>query len=267
MDYKDKNIWSAFSISRRLAIDSITGITAALSVAPIMMIIDKAVVQTSTNSSPIFQNAAQGLINTIRNPFQTIKSPEFKWIGLVYGSTYVAANTIDSLCKIYHCSDVIPKLVGVTGVNMTLCILKDRAYAKMFGNPNSSKVGMSSLGLWFVRDVLTISAAFVLPSRLSQLINNLGVEQSKANNIALFTLPIIFQLILTPIHLLGYDYYNFPVRKFKERVAYILPKYWSTTSIRMIRMGAAYGLGGLGNKTYRNKINSRIEGDNWNTNY
>jgi hypothetical protein len=50
----------------------------------------------------------------------------------VYGPTYVAANTIDNACKHYQRSDVLPKLFGVTLVNMVMSILKDKAFAVYF---------------------------------------------------------------------------------------------------------------------------------------
>lgn len=103
------------------------------------------------------------MINTIKNPLKSLVSPEFKWIFLIYGSTYVSANTIDSFCKINHISDVIPKLIGVTAINTTMSIFKDRAFAQMFGNSNGQKVKMNSLMIWLLRDTLTISSAFILP--------------------------------------------------------------------------------------------------------
>ena len=97
-------------------------------------------------------------------PLKFFSSRQFLWIFAVYGPTYVAANTIDSLCKIYRTDDIMPKLVGVTFVNMVMSILKDRAYAWYFASkPSTRPVGMISLSIWFLRDVATIGGAFIVP--------------------------------------------------------------------------------------------------------
>lgn len=76
----------------------------------------------------------------------------------------MAANTIDSLCKIYRTDDILPKLIGVTMINMVMSILKDWAYARYFASkPSTKPVGIVSLGIWFLRDVATIGGAFVVP--------------------------------------------------------------------------------------------------------
>lgn len=116
---------------------------------------------------------------------------EFLWIIAVYGPTYIAANTIDSLCKIYRKNDIVPKLVGVTFVNMIMSILKDRAYARYFASkPMAVPVGMISLAFWLVRDVSTIGAGFVIPSRLSKVVEKTGMEEDNAENFAQMASPI-----------------------------------------------------------------------------
>lgn len=93
------------------------------------------------------------------------------------------------------------------------------------------------------------------------------MSSNAAHQLSLFSLPIAFQVILTPIHLLGFEYYNFPERKFSDRIKFLLPKIAPSIGIRMLRMGAAYGLGGVGNKTYRNYFHTNSEGKNWDSNY
>lgn len=92
------------------------------------------------------------------------------WIVAVYGSTYMTANTIDSICKITNTSDIYPKLICVTAVNMTLSILKDWAFAKYFGRKVNNNVGKISMALWLARDVISMAAAFVIPSWSSNLL-------------------------------------------------------------------------------------------------
>jgi len=52
---------------------------------------------------------------------------------------------------------------------MTMSILKDRAFAYYFGSNMKGKVGVASMGLWLIRDVLTMAGAFILPAKLSAM--------------------------------------------------------------------------------------------------
>ena len=254
-------------IFRRIGLDWVSGVCAAFTAAPVIMMIDKAVVQKSGGSATISASIKESMLSLMKNPIRFILKKEFLWIMFVYGSTYMAANSIDSLCKIYHKSDLFPKLIGVTAVNMTASILKDRAFAYSYGNKVMNKVGLVSMMLWLVRDVLTVAGAFVLPSRLAYLFQKTGMDQKTSQKVTQMTLPVTFQIALTPIHLLGYDHYNFATRKFGERLTYIRGVYPSTLAIRMVRMGTAYGIGANNNSTFRHALISRFEGEDWNKSY
>jgi hypothetical protein len=267
----ESNYWSGPEktgrIMRRILCDCASGLLAALTVSPIMMTVDKAVVESASGNKTLLRSVKGTVLGIVKAPLRFVCSREFMWIFFVYGSTYMTANSIDSVCKISHTSDTIPKLVGVTAVNMTASIMKDRAFAYYFGRKVSNKVGSISLLLWLLRDVLTIAAAFVIPSRASKYFQEQGVSKEKADKSSLFAFPVLFQFILTPIHLLGYDFYNFKTRTMKERIGYLRPTYLSTVGIRMIRMGGAYGIGGVNNKQFRNNFISRFEGAGWDSSY
>ena len=79
--------------------------------------------------------------------------------------------------------------------------------------------------------------------------------------------PILFQFVLTPLHLLGYDIYYHPALGVKKRFLGILSIYPSTLFIRMIRMGGAYGIGGVSNRYFRDRFISQYEGKDWDDNY
>lgn len=109
----------------------------------------------------------------IKHPIKFVGEKSFKWILLVYGSTYMTANSIDSVSRhydLFNNSINYLQLFGVTFVNMFLSILKDRAFAKIYGK-EVTKVPVKSLAIWFLRDVLTIAAAFTLPGKLAEYIS------------------------------------------------------------------------------------------------
>jgi hypothetical protein len=251
---------------------SLSGLLAALTAVPIIMAVDKAVVQSTADSKISIMSSFKSTCGSFfKSPISVIKSPEFRWIWFVYGTTYIAGNTIDSLCKIYGINDLYPKLLGVTALNMTASVLKDRAFAKMFGaaGQTSAQVGAISLAIWLVRDILTVANAFVLPDRMSHSLVTSGIVDSDpvAKTVTQFACPVLAQFALTPLHLFGYDVYNRPGLSFNDRIKYLSPKYFPSVGIRMVRMGAAYGIGGVNNRHFRDYFVSMVEGPNWDNNY
>ncbi len=152
---------------------------------------------------------------------------------------------------------------------MTMSILKDRAFALYFGKSAKGKtVQPISLFFWLIRDVLTMAGAFVIPSRLALLLQRrMGLSEEIAQNTSQFFCPVFFQFALTPIHLIGYDYYNYPDKKIPQRVSYLAKMYPQSVGIRMIRMGGAYGIGGVNNRNFRDYLISKFEGNGWDESY
>lgn len=179
----------------------------------------------------------------------------------------MAANSIDSISKHYNLfqnSTNYLQLFGVTFVNMFLSILKDRAFAKIYGK-EVTKVPITSLGIWFIRDVLTIAAAFTLPSVAAEIISNkFNLSKSLCLNSTQFGCPILLQLVSTPLHLIGYDMCFNLKSNIWQRAHFLQQNYLPSTSIRMVRMMSAYGIGGINNRLLRNKFISSFEGPNWN---
>lgn len=105
----------------------------------------------------------------------------------------MTANSIDSITKhydLFNNSTNYLQLFGVTLVNMYLSILKDRAFAKIYGK-EVTKVPFKSLAIWFVRDVLTIAAAFTIPGKLAECISaQYNLSKSLCLNTTGFTCPI-----------------------------------------------------------------------------
>ena len=94
-----------------------------------MLIVDKAVVENASGKNKLLTSVRYTCKEILFKPHIFFRRKEYKWILLVYGATYMAANSIDSLCKHYKMDVTRYKLFGVTAVNMSLSILKDRAFA------------------------------------------------------------------------------------------------------------------------------------------
>lgn len=97
-------------------------------------------------------------------PVKFVKSPQFLWIWLVYGSTYLAANVVDTVCKGKNMDSALPKWIATSTTNTSTCIAKDRAFAKLFGaTTTSGPVPLGSYGAWLGRDLLSMAVFFSLP--------------------------------------------------------------------------------------------------------
>lgn len=259
--------FGSIELANRIGIDFLSGIICGIVVAPVLATVDKAVVENASGKTSLTQSVKNSICEIARNPFIYMSSFEFLWILCVYGMTYMAFNATDSLCKIFHVNDILPKLFFVTLVNMAASIMKDRAFAQKFGVSEKQKVRAISLLIWFVRDVMTIASAFLLPPVVAVMLEGYGMSSGHAINFSQLICPIIMQLILTPLHLLGLDLSNFPEDTARVRILRLFKLYPFTTFLRMIRMGIAYGVGGVGNKYVRGSLHTMNEGVDWDNRY
>ena len=74
-----------------------------------------------------------GFKTLFTHPVTFVKQPSFLFIWGVYSGTYVVANSIEALCDRSHTNPFFPKFIGSSITNVTLSVLKDKAFARMFG--------------------------------------------------------------------------------------------------------------------------------------
>lgn len=265
MDSKHQNDHKGqINLKLRLLCDTTAAFGAALFGCPIIKIVDISVTMGMSGKMKMSEAALDLVKKLIITPHKFFFSKNFAWIYQVYLLTYTANNCIDSICRIYQINDVLPKLIGVTAINMTTSIIKDAAFARYFGNKQASNVPLVCYLIWLVRDTMSISAAFLIPERLSKVIERRqGWQKSKCDLTSQFLSPMGFQIIALPIHLLGLDFYNHNTSPASDRAQRIVQKYPSALPLRFVRMASAFGLGGIQNKTFRNKLISRFEGKDW----
>ncbi len=75
------------------------------------------------------------------------------------------------------------------------------------------------------------------------------------------------QVFLLPVHLLGLDIYNNNKSPAIDRAKRILKNYAPALPLRFVRMASAYGIGGVNNKSFRNKLITHYEGKDWDKRY
>lgn len=80
------------------------------------------------------------------------------------------------------------------------------------------------------------------------------MSERASRNIAQISSPLLVQIFVTPLHLLGLDLYNREGLKLKERAPLIMKLYPNALMMRMIRFLPAYGIGGVLNAEVRKRF-------------
>jgi hypothetical protein len=247
-------------------VDIVSALISATCAAPIILTIDKAVVEAMAgtwgkSSSPfsLAKALGAGFFSLLRRPHMLFGQIGFYMTVGVYGSTYMTANLTDTVCERRLDPDDpksafiqgTAKLLCTTAVNMGTGVAKDAAFARMFGANSASPTPTPPLtyGLFAFRDLLTIAGGFTVPPLLSAALVQSGtLDEAKAPAAAQVLSPCGMQIACTPLHLLALNYYNMPTATPMERLKDVGGIFPQATFSRMFRFCAAYGMGGLTNK-------------------
>lgn len=227
------------------------------------------------------QNASgqASLKNSLKDSFKTfllrphniIFSKPFALICMLYGGTYVTANTLDTLTSTAqnkpasHVTSGTAKFAASSTANVGLCLIKDSTFAKMFGSGGPPRpVPLPSYALFAFRDCLTIFASFNIPPLLGPVLSkNMNKELEKrisGQTVAQFVAPAGIQIISTPMHLLGLDLYNRGGKVTWTDRWQIVKKNWAVSAVaRICRIVPAFGVGGVVNRKFRKHVMDRLE--------
>ncbi len=228
--------------------------------APAISIVDKAIVSNASGLEPLVPCLINGVKSLFSNPLYFLKQPSFLFIWGVYSGTYIVANSIEAICERRSTSSFYPKFIGSSCANVSLSVLKDKAFARMFGTGDPKPMKLKSMGLFAARDSMTILASFSLPGIISEhMQRNMDFGKTSADTLAQLVTPVSMQILSTPLHLLGLDIYNRASASSGERKEFIQREYVKTTLARMARIFPAFGVGGVVNKYVRKTGNGVLQ--------
>ncbi|KAL9107726.1 MAG: hypothetical protein Q9227_007441 [Pyrenula ochraceoflavens] len=263
LPFKSPSQWNSRHLGLRLAADATSALSASALIAPLICLID---------SHP-FRACFLRAVQTLRcSPSHFLTSKPFLLILTLYTSTYLTANTIDTLTSTLRPSSSFSsvhsgpsKFLGVSAVNMSLCVYKDSQFAKLFASTPApaSRIPAPSYALFALRDSLTILASFNLPPLLSPHLSHISrlSTESRRQNAAQFIAPAAMQILSTPLHLLGLDLYNRQGQRLSwaERYARV-KRDWAVSALaRMGRIVPAFGVGGVVNAGVRRRLMGKLE--------
>lgn len=145
------------------------GLCTGFCVSPVNTIVDKSIIENANGKTPLWSGVANGLKNLVKCPRVFLRTFEFKWVLGVYQATYVASNLADHYV-IPWLDPAVSKLLTVFVVNTTFGLLKDKALTQRFGHGEVRSFPLSSLSLFFLRDIIAMASAFTLPPILGKKI-------------------------------------------------------------------------------------------------
>eukprot|EP00608_Synchroma_pusillum_P009013 CAMPEP_0198423758 /NCGR_PEP_ID=MMETSP1452-20131203/3352_1 /TAXON_ID=1181717 /ORGANISM="Synchroma pusillum, Strain CCMP3072" /LENGTH=299 /DNA_ID=CAMNT_0044144079 /DNA_START=36 /DNA_END=933 /DNA_ORIENTATION=- len=248
------------SLASRVAVDLISAGAASLCVAPFITVVDRSIVENASGRRELWTGVRQGAAQFAFTPHKAFMLPEFRWVWGLYWNTYATANTVDTACQQLGVDPRLPKFAIVTIVNMTHCIAKDRFLTRTFGSSAVPRpLPLMSYLLFAMRDSLTIAASFNAPKIVSQWLQDKhAVAKSTADTTSQLACPCAVQFVSTPLHLLGLDIYNNPVSSPAGRALVVRRFYLESALARIGRIGPAFGIGGVGNTFFRDKLTSYL---------
>jgi hypothetical protein len=227
------------------------------------------------------QTLAASLKKSLRDlllrPQNLLLSKPFALIFMVYGGTYLTANTLDTFVSTTqnrpatYVTSGAGKFFASSSANIGLCIYKDQVFTRLFGPRGAvpRPVPLPSYLLFTIRDCMTIFASFNVPSLLGPVLTkHLGDEVEKyasGQTIAQFLAPAVVQSVSTPLHLLGLDIYNRPAATattagpaWRSRWEMVCKNWAISAAARVGRIVPAFGFGGVVNVKMRRNLMDRL---------
>ncbi|KAJ3035173.1 hypothetical protein HDU99_010621, partial [Rhizoclosmatium hyalinum] len=139
-------------------------------------------------------------------------------------------------------------------VNVALNGWKDSLFTRWYATVAPKPLPKLTLGLFAIRDSMTVATAFLAPPIISPYLQQAGLSKHTADVTAQIGAPCAVQLLSTKIHLYALDMYNFPGLSMKEHFSLIRKNYWKTSMGRIVRTLPGFGIGGVANMRFRNGL-------------
>lgn len=190
-------------------LEVIAGLITGFAVSPTNAILDRSVIEYANGKQSVREGVRSGLARLFTTPHEFLTSYKFRWMYFVYAMTYSTNNLTDHNSIIPDLPIPLQNLIMTFVVNTVCGILKDKAYIQHFGVAHPKVFPAATLGLLFLRDIITVASAFTLPHVFAESIHNrLGFSERSSLTEAQLLSPLIVQVFVTPLHLLGLDLYN-----------------------------------------------------------
>jgi hypothetical protein len=275
--------WSPSTLPSILAGDvCAAGISATL-VAPVITAIDRAVVENAASPHrPLLPTLRTHLACSIRHPRAFFNAKPFFFVWMLYAGTFSTANTVESVGTALTKGADQVLVGGITFlatclVNVPLGVWKDVRFVQLFGqraalSSNAStpaakqpvtgaaqpamraaKVPKVVGATFLLRDAITIFGSITLPTFIpTPILESISSNPKIRETAVQLAVPMLSQVVATPVHLLGLDLYGQQQRiGAVERWRAIRQNLGGTTMVRCARIVPAFGVGCIVNANLR----------------
>lgn len=249
------------------------------------MTLYRAVVENVASANRTLPTALkENILYTFRYPRRFFAAKPFFYMWTLYAATYTTANSVSSLTKslMDTSHEVLSESVTFLAtcvVNVPLGVWKDIRFVQTFGRtivpqtdrpvvnapantkltplPQSPTRFPRAVGATFLaRDAITILGSFTLPPIMSDKVPIADPAAQMAA--AQLLVPVLSQVVATPVHVLGLDLYSNPEAGREERARRIRSSLLGTTAVRCARIIPAFGVGGIVNAGLRNWFHGKL---------
>lgn len=237
----------------------------------------------------MFSTLRTHILCTFRHPRIFFSAKPFFIVWTLYAATYTTANAVESAAKEFTQKKDQLLVSSITFlstciVNVPLGVWKDVRFVQIYGRnmptpntaintpttkppepPAAAKTPIVSpakfpriVGATFLfRDAITILGSFTLPSMVPIPDSFFSDPAIKMAATQLFV-PILSQVVATPVHLLGLDLYSYPHKDDSAgRAERIKKNLGPTTMVRCCRIIPAFGVGCIVNTGLREHFHSK----------
>lgn len=242
-----------------LASDAAAAAGAAITAAPLVAVIDEAITLSAAGKKGLWKAIGDKLSSIAGAPISFFGSVSFVWLWAVYAVTYATANGMETIAKAAGANPATPVLLCSTLANLGMCLMKDAAFARMYGGASEKKdddatktAGLSNkvLALWAGRDAVTQFFVFTMPMLLSGRVPDLVTRLSA---------PVMAQYITTPLHLLGIRLFSLPLgTTVASQWAAVKAILFQTIIARQMRIFPAFSVGGVVNQKLRQVLLEKL---------
>jgi len=154
--------------------EALSGTITGFLVSPTNVVVDKSVMQYANKAEPsIWAAAAKTFKSLFVSPLNFIMAFEFRWQCFVYFPTYTVGNWADHIDLAPEVPRPIQKLFAVFLANTTTSLIRDRIYAiRLNPHKKMEPFPITSLSLFFLRDIIAMASAFTLPPIVGRQISD-----------------------------------------------------------------------------------------------
>lgn len=188
----------------------------------------------------------------------------------LYTGTYLSANAIDTASSTIKPSPAsatthgTSKFAATSLTNLSLCLWKDTHFTRLFSPVAARPLPSPTYILFTLRDSLTIFASFnvppILAPKLPMEVLPAFMKNVRSESVAQFLAPAAVQVLSTPLHLLGLDFYNRNgTTTMIERWQVVRRAWFISCVARLGRIIPAFGVGGVVNNGVRRSLMQKLE--------